>query len=90
MGMGFQLPPGAPESTVCPGYSTSLPEVFEAGRALCWRKDSQLRELYDQRITPRLRDAMDIFNLEIRRVERHEMSMIRQKQKQEEQRRGCR
>ena len=87
-GIGFRLPVGAPEPTMCPGYTISLPEVIEAGRAMLWRNHGQLQELYDVPITQALRDCVDILNFEIKRVERHELMVIKQRQKREAQKYG--
>ncbi len=51
-----------PGSTICPGYTTSLPDVCEAARALSWRRDGQIRELYDVPITSLLRDCVDVLD----------------------------
>ncbi len=60
-----------PYPTICAGYTSSLPEVLEAARALSWRKDGQLAELYDDhKTTQALRDAMDIVDVERSNVER--------------------
>jgi hypothetical protein len=50
-----------PEASVCPGYSTRLPEVIEAARALSWQKRGGLLPLYGNRRLPDVAaDAMDI------------------------------
>ncbi len=60
---------------MCVGYSSTLPEVLEASRALSWRSDGQLKDLYDgEPITPQLRDAMDVVGVEIKRVEKHALT----------------
>ncbi len=60
---------------MCVGYTTTLPEVLEAARALSWRQDGHLTDLYDgEPVTPQLRDSMDVVGVEIKRVEKHAMT----------------
>ncbi len=59
-----------PGSTVCPGYTTSLPDVIEAARALSWRRDGQLGERYDLPLTENLRDCVDLLDLAAKGEER--------------------
>lgn len=62
--------PYGPEPTVCVGYSVTLPEVLEAGRALGWKQDGHLTELYDgEPVTQSLRDAVDVLANECKKVE---------------------
>lgn len=62
-----------PGATVCPGYTTSLPEVYEAARALSWRRDGQLREFYDVPLTALLRDCVDLLDAACKQQERDAM-----------------
>lgn len=76
------------EASVCYGYSTSLPEVQEAHRALSWRKDGALAEYLGGRMpTPVLRDAMDILSSAI--AETQGEVRRRLKEQHEERRRGA-
>lgn len=73
-GPAHYLPAGAPQDivTVCPGYSTTLPEIMEASRALDWRRDGMLAEFFAGDPVPSgARDCIDLLNYEIRSVERH-------------------
>ncbi len=79
-GPGQQLPTGAPRNddpqekfpSVCPGYSTSLPEVIEASRALDWRRDGMLSEFFAGEPVPETaKTFIDLLSYEIRNVERH-------------------
>ena len=63
-----------PGSTICPGYTTSLPDVYEAARALSWRRDGQLRELYDVPITQLLRDCVDVLDSSCKQTERERLA----------------
>lgn len=58
------------EASCCPGYLTQQPEVYEAARALGWKRDGSLRDEYDQPLTPVLRDCIDILDSACREVER--------------------
>lgn len=81
-GSEFLHPEGAPDVTVCPGYTTTLPQVIEASRALSWRQDGQLSDFYDgERLTDAVRDAMDIMASEVKAVERHALRKTKAKQK---------
>lgn len=65
------VPPQAQiAATVCCGYTIRLPEVFEAARALAWRRDGQVREFYgDDQITDTAKDAIDAIAIEQSRVQ---------------------
>lgn len=63
-----------PGSTVCPGYTTTLPEVQEAAIALGWRRDGQLRELYDVPLTQLLRNSIDILDGASKRHDRERLA----------------
>lgn len=88
---GFLPPIGWPEFsddpcvpfTVCPGYSSTLPEVFEVSRALSWsRRGGGLRDFY-RRDYPKISDELlilvDALDAEISRVERHSIREVRNK-----------
>lgn len=64
-------PPGAPNPTVCPGYTIQLPEVYEAARALGWKKDGCIREFYPDGLTAIAIDALDTVDSAINSVQRH-------------------
>ncbi len=50
-----------PEAGVCPGYSTRLPEVIEAARALSWQKRGGVAPLYGNVQLPGVAiEALDI------------------------------
>ncbi len=71
---GPQQPADGPADRVCAGYLVSLPEVLEAGRALSWRKEGQLKDYYDgAALTTALKDAIDVLDTELRRVESYAM-----------------
>lgn len=73
--------------SVCAGYTTSLPEVLEANRALTWRKDGALSEYLDgERPKPMLKDAMDLLASAVSEA----MSEVRREAKKEAARRGSR
>jgi hypothetical protein len=60
-----------PEASVCPGYSTRIPEVYEAARALSWSKRGGLVPLYGVRkLPPAAVDAIDILEGAASKVER--------------------
>jgi len=70
----------APKLTVCPGYSTSLPEVHEAVRASQWAERGLLREFYqDEELTPLVFDAIDVINSSSGAVESYMMEKSRRK-----------
>ncbi len=73
-----------PGATVCPGYTTALPDVEEAYRALSWRRDGQLGELYDVPLTSLLRICVDLADLAVKKQERD--ALREQKQRLEAQR----
>ncbi len=73
-----------PGATICPGYTTSLPDVEEAYRALSWRRDGQLGELYDVPLTSLLRICVDLADLAVKKQERD--ALREQKQRLEAQR----
>lgn len=59
-----------PEASVCPGYSTRLPEVAEAARALSWSKRGGLAPVYGVRKLPQVAiDAIDIIEVARSEVE---------------------
>ena len=62
-----------PEAPVCPGYLVSQPEVYEAARALSWRREGSLRDFYDEPLTPALRDCVDVLDSACKDVEREYM-----------------
>lgn len=68
-----------PEAPVCPGYLIGQPEVYEAARALGWKRDGSLRDHYDEPLTPAVRDCIDILDSACKEVEREYM----RKQKRE-------
>ena len=62
----------SPEATICVGYTTRMPRVLEAARALVWRNDGVLRDMYDgEPLTDVLRNSLDIMAAEVRRVEKY-------------------
>lgn len=76
IGDGPRLPEGAPESescpSICPGYSTTLPEVLEAARALGWRQDGLLSEFFGgEPLGARMKLYIDVLLTQVRGVERH-------------------
>ncbi len=59
-----------PEASVCPGYTTRLPEVIEAARALTWSKRGGLAPVYGPGRLPQVAiDAIDILESNINAVE---------------------
>ncbi len=75
-----------PGAAICPGYTTSLPDVYEAARALSWRRDGQLRECYDVPVTQLLRDCVDILDGACKQQDRdrlreQKLEMDRQRQR---------
>lgn len=78
-----RVPDGAPEDvTVCPGYSTTLPEVLEAARALSWRHDGLIGEFFGGApISERAKIYIDILDTQIREVERHAFRVARKPKK---------
>lgn len=58
------------EAPVCPGYLIQQPEVYEAARALSWRRDGQLQVFYDEPLTGALRDCIDILDSACKESER--------------------
>ncbi len=67
-----------PGAAICPGYTTALPDVEEAYRALSWRRDGQLGELYDVPLTSLLRLCVDLADVA---VKKHEREVIRERQR---------
>ena len=72
------LPPGEhiagdrpyPEASVCPGYTTRMPEVCEAARARSWAGRGGLVPLYGSRPLPQVAlDAIDMLENAINEVE---------------------
>lgn len=60
-----------PECEVCPGYSSRLPEVIEAARALSWSKRGGVTPLYGSRELPACAvDAIDVLEGAANKVER--------------------
>ena len=60
---------------MCVGYTTQIPIVLEAARALSWRADGVLRDMYDDEpITQVLRDCMDIIAGERQAAETYAMT----------------
>src|SRR5690606_11032774 len=60
------------KATECPGKLVQAPEVLEAGRALSWKQEGQLRDFYGgEELTEAAIDALDILGAEIKAVERH-------------------
>ena len=68
-----------PGSTVCPGYTTSLPDVYETARALSWRRDGQIRELYDVPLTQLLRDCVDVLDSACKQSDRERLAEQRRR-----------
>jgi hypothetical protein len=55
---------------VCPGYTTTMPEVIEAARALQWRNHGALVALYDDLpLPPTMAVAIDIVDAAVKDVE---------------------
>lgn len=66
--------PPFPEATVCPGYSTRLPEVIEAARSLVWARRGDLAMLYGRKEIPAVAiDAVDILEGASNETERNTM-----------------
>lgn len=58
-------------ATVCPGYTTTIPEVIEASRLLVWANRGELRSYVGERRLPAgAMDAIDILDGEVKAVER--------------------
>lgn len=75
-------PPRAPGATVCPGYTTSLPEVGEAARALGWADRGMLKEFYSgDELPPVLFDCLDILAMSLREVEADGYREIKERSK---------
>lgn len=52
-----------PDATVCPGYSTRLPEVVETSRALLWARRGELRLFFEpHQVTPLAKDCIDLLD----------------------------
>lgn len=59
------------EASVCPGYTSSMPEVFEAARAMSWTKRGGLAPLYGNgELPPAATEAIDILESAAGQVER--------------------
>jgi hypothetical protein len=58
-----KAPPGydGPPLTVCPGYTTSLPETIELARAWAWSEKGELRTYCDGQPSEAVIDGVDIF-----------------------------
>jgi hypothetical protein len=73
-----------PFPSVCPGYSTILPAVSEAARALSWRKEGMLSEFFDgEPLNEVVKDALDILAEQVALVERHAIRYGMQKAKKQ-------
>ena len=59
--------------TTCPGYTTSLPQVYEAARARKWAERGMLRDLEDDDLNPVMLAAIDILDIGISEVEQAEI-----------------
>jgi hypothetical protein len=59
------------EASVCPGYSASMPEVYEAARAMSWSKRGGLVPLYGAvELPPVATEAIDVLEGAANTVER--------------------
>ncbi len=68
-----------PEASVCPGYTTRLPEVMEAARAMSWTKRGGLVPLYgNERLPPVAIDAIDVLEGACNEAERDAMRAQRE------------
>ncbi len=79
---------GRVKTSVCPGYTITLPEVYETCRALWWRKDGQLEHLYDDPLTPVMRVCIDYLASAISETERDVMKAQKKKFEAEQRRHG--
>ena len=59
---------GTPWPTVCPGYSTSLPETIEVARAWGWAERGDLRAFTQEQPTEALVDAIELFGDHVDRL----------------------
>ncbi len=67
------------EAAVCPGYTTRLPEVFEAARALSWTKRGGLGSLYGEgALPPCAVEAIDVLESSANTVERRVLREARE------------
>jgi len=80
-GNDYFVPNGAPMPDECPGYMITLPEVREAARALGWKKDGCIREVYPDGLTQNAIDLIDTVDSSLRAVERHSIRQARKKSK---------
>jgi len=62
-GVKAPAPPGydGPPLTVCPGYTTSLPETIELARAWAWAERGDLRTFCAGQPSDAVIDGVDIF-----------------------------
>jgi hypothetical protein len=68
-----------PDSSVCVGYSTSLPEVIEAARLLVWANRGALSSyLGKRRLSAVAADCVDVLDGEVKSVEREDMRKRRE------------
>ena len=65
---------GTGDPTVCPGYTTALPEVREVARAYSWREIGELRSFTGGQPSEKLVEALDVFGREVARYERWAMT----------------
>lgn len=71
-----------PFPSICPGYSTSLPAVIEANRALAWRMEGSLSDFYDGApVNETAKVLMDTLATERLLVERHAFRFSMEKAK---------
>lgn len=69
-----------PEASVCPGYSTRIPEVIEASQALAWSKRGGLTPLYGPRRLPSVAaEAITILDGHVNATERQ---MVRERREE--------
>lgn len=54
---------------VCPGYCTTLPEVYEASWAHRYAERGELGQFCEGQSTPALRAAMDEYDVEVSRMQ---------------------
>lgn len=63
--------------TVCPGYTTSLPEVHEAAMARKWAERGMLKDREDGDVSTLMFAAIDLLDVGISEVEQAEMNRAR-------------
>ena len=70
------------DSSICPGYTIGLPEVFEAARLLVWRREGAIAALARLPLPPIAALAVDLLDSEQKRIERDDLRRQRREMKE--------